>query len=188
MSALRATTAPELPLRHEKERHLKAVPGSGVKHKRRSPLFLSLTGVIGVLVILAAQLGLNLSVSGGAYEISELAAQQRELSRAERALQIEVDMLASPQNLAAEAATLGMVQNSRPAYLDLEDSKLVGSISQSTSKPKENLIGNSALSEMRLPEQAADKKPVVQEPNKVVENNTAVPVVWEGKLSAPQTH
>ncbi|HUH53890.1 MAG TPA: hypothetical protein VLZ31_07630 [Microbacteriaceae bacterium] len=191
--------------------HLQSVQPTLKKNKRINPLFMTLTAVIGVLAILSVQLWLNLSVSSGAYEINELVYQQRELSRSERALKLDVNMLASPQNLATEATALGMVQNSQPAYLKLAESAIAGSIVQSTSQPKANLVNNSALKDLQSggvvnsDKKASDDKkkqetkpensvkPVKnvavknQKSGVVAENDSSQPIAWKGKLAAPTT-
>lgn len=209
MSAIRSLAIPLPKITPDGDkRHLKPVETAHGRKPRKSPLFLSIVGVIGVLAILTAQLWLNLSVSGGAYEISELAYEQRELSRSERALQLEVDMLSSPQNLAVEAVSLGMVQNLRPAYLELETNKIIGSITQTTVAAKANLIGNSALAELKAPTPKPKPKPEAAKPEvakpeaasapapvapvveleRIAENDTGIPVTWDGQLKAPVTH
>ena len=59
-------------------------------------------------------------VSDGAYQIQSLQTQQKELLRTEQALQEDLAVLSSTQNLAAQATHLGMVPNpGRPYSLDL---------------------------------------------------------------------
>lgn len=203
-------TAPVEPAENVKP-HLRRVQPALKKNKRINPLFMTLTAVIGVLAILSVQLWLNLSVSSGAYEINDLVYQQRELSRTERALKLDVNRLASPQNLATEATALGMVQNSQPAYLVLAEAAIAGSIVQSTSKPKVNLVNNSALDELRSDGvKKTDKKPSQnkkkqetkfdssvkpakndasknQQTGVIAENDSSQPIAWKGKLAAPTT-
>lgn len=73
-----------------------------------------------LVLIFAAQLLLSIAVSDGAYRIQSLQTQQKELLRTEQALQENLAVLASPQNLAIRAAHIGMVPNpGRPYSLDL---------------------------------------------------------------------
>ena len=73
-----------------------------------------------LFLIFAAQLLLSIVVSDGAYQIQSLQTQQKELLRTEQALQEDLAVLSSTQNLAAQATHLGMVPNpGRPYSLDL---------------------------------------------------------------------
>ena len=75
--------------------------------------------VASLVVIFAAQLLLSIAVSDGAYQISGLQAQQKDLLREQQALSEELNLLGSTQHLAANAAHLGMVPNANPLILDL---------------------------------------------------------------------
>jgi len=83
--------------------------------------------VTGVLAIVVTQLLLSIGLSDGAYEISSLQSQQKELDRSNQVLTEQFDKLSSPQNLAASAESLGMVANSAPVYLRLSDGAVLGS-------------------------------------------------------------
>lgn len=158
---------------------------------RRKPSALAggLTAVCIVLGILATQLGLSIVVSQGAYETRALQVEQRDLVRVERVLEQHLDKLASPQNLAENAATLGMVQNVAPASLRLSDGAILGDLTPRTTAVAGNLVPNATLANL----------PVVDADGLLVSRNAgqaaAVPVVedvapvpWEGKLPAPVTH
>lgn len=82
--------------------------------------------VLGVFGILLTQLLLSISLSDGAYRITSLEAQRAELSRSEQVLTETLDTLRSPQHLAMNAESLGMVANSSPAYLRLSDGRVLG--------------------------------------------------------------
>ncbi len=72
-------------------------------------------------MIFAAQLLLSIAVSDGAYQIAGLQSTQKELLRTEDALAEQLAALDSPQNLAANAASLGMVIATDAMYLRLAD-------------------------------------------------------------------
>lgn len=159
--------------------------------RRRKPSALTgaLTAVFIVLGILATQLGLSIVVSQGAYEMRALEIEQRELVRVERVLSQHLDKLASPQNLAENAAALGMVQNATPATLRLSDSAVLGEVVPRTTAVAGNLVPNSTLENL----------PVVDTEGLMVARDGAqaeaaavvagaAPVVWEGALPAPDTH
>lgn len=163
------------------ERHLAPVDLPARK-RRRSPLTGALISVGLVLGILASQLGLSIAVSQGAYEMRALEIEQRDLSRVERVLAQNVDKLASPQNLADNAARLGMVQNARPATLRLSDGAVLGSLEITATEAQANLVPNSTLAAL----------PVVDAEGLLVPRVAPVlsdepPVRWKGELPAPET-
>lgn len=171
------------------ERHLTPVEALPRRRRRPSALAGALTSVGIVLAILATQLGLSIVVSRGAYETRALELEQRDLLRVERVLSQNLDKLASPQNLAENAARLGMVQNATPATLRLSDSAVLGDLTPRTSAVRGNLIANATLTNL----------PVVDADGLLVERNagqageaaavsSTAPVPWEGKLPAPDTH
>ncbi len=82
--------------------------------------------IVGVFAILLAQLMLSIVLSDGAYRISALETQRVELDRAAQVLTESIDALRSPQHLAMNAESLGMVANSSPAYLRLADGHVLG--------------------------------------------------------------
>jgi len=85
----------------------------------RPRLAYSVVTIVSLFVIFAAQLLLSIVVSDGAYQLSGLQVQQKELLRTEQALLEQLQILGSTQHLAANAAHLGMVPGSYPLYLDL---------------------------------------------------------------------
>jgi hypothetical protein len=171
------------------ERHLRLAPPAPRAARRPggSPLLGALVAVGVVLAILATQLGLSIAVSQGAYETRALEIEQRDLARVERVLSQNVDRLASPQNLAENAAALGMVQNARPATLRLSDGAILGSLESPTSEVRGNLIPNSTLESMPV----VDAAGLLVSRNQLKASTAApaeAPVRWKGKLPAPQTH
>ena len=174
------------------ERHLRPVPTAhpGARSRRgRNPMLAAFGCVAVVLAILATQLGLSIAVSEGAYEVRALEIEQRDLARVERVLSQNVDKLSSPQNLADNAAKLGMVQNAAPATLRLSDHKVLGSLKARTSQVGANLVPNSALE--GLPVVNAEGLLVPRNGGQaaaVAETAGAAPVTWRGKLPVPDTH
>lgn len=182
-----AVTAPVAPT--PGTRHLTPVEPAPRRRRRPSALAGALTAVGVVLAILATQLGLSIVVSQGAYETRALELEQRDLIRVERVLAQHLDKLASPQNLAENAAALGMVQNATPATLRLSDSAVMGDLTPRTTEVGGNLIPNATLANL----------PVVDAEGLLVDRNAGqadtvaavvdtAPVPWEGKLPAPDTH
>lgn len=94
--------------------------------KARPKYFYALATVGGLFAILVAQLLLSIVVSNGAYQISALQQEQKELARDQQSLTEQLHVLESPQHLAANAEQLGMVTNSNTAYLRLSDGVVLG--------------------------------------------------------------
>lgn len=188
LSVLRAATAPLKPQPDER-RHLRPVRQAGTRKQGLSPLIAALTCVGIVLGIFAAQLGLSIAVSQGAYEARALELEQRDLMRVERVLAQNVDKLSSPQNLAENAVGLGMVQNATPATLRLSDNKVLGSLDSRTSAVQDNLVPNATLT--NLPVVDADGLLVPRDDGQAEADAAAAahsPVPWQGELPAPDTH
>lgn len=105
--------------------HIRAVTSPARRAKPR--VLYALVTVAGLFMIVVSQLLLSVGVSEGAYEISGLQEQQKSLSRTAQSLAVQLDSVASPQNLAANAEALGMVRDTNPsAFLRLSDGKVLG--------------------------------------------------------------
>lgn len=83
--------------------------------------------VAAFVAIIVARLFITVAVEASAYEIASLNQQNVSLSRDAQFLEEQLNVLDSPQNVAAMAAELGMVSNSRPTYIRLSDGKIWGS-------------------------------------------------------------
>ncbi len=171
--------------------HLRPAEEVAPRRQRRpkSPLLVAVVAVGIVLGIFATQLGLSIAVSEGAYEARALELEHRDLARVERVLSQNVDRLASPQNLAENAAALGMVQNSNPATLRLSDSVVMGDLAPRTTEVQANLVPNATL--QNLPVVDAEGLLVSRDFGQAaaaLESTETAPVVWEGSLPAPDTH
>lgn len=181
--AVLSALAPDLE-RVSRRRHLSLAETSR-RRFGRSPVVVSLVGVGVVLAIFATQLGLSIAISQGAYESRALEVEQRDLSRVERVLSQNVGKQSSPQNLAENAAALGMVQNTRPATLRLSDGAVLGTLTSVTSDPRGNIVPNATLESL----------PVVDAEGLLVAREAGAPAVaaeppvrWKGALPAPNTH
>lgn len=154
-----------------------------------SRVFMATTTLGTLGVILAAQLILSIFTSQGAYEVSSLELEQRDLMRVERVLSQNVEKLASPQNLAENAAKLGMAVNATPSYLRLSDGAVLGEVITRTQAAAANTVANELLTDM--PIVSADGLLVNRQSAAAgvdAQNSTPKPVVWDGLLPAPQTH
>lgn len=187
-----APGTPRTPGADQPERHLRPVlepTGRRAPRAKRSPLAGALIAVAVVLAIFATQLGLSIAISQGAYESRALEVEQRDLGRVERVLAQNVDKLASPQNLAENAAALGMVQNTRPATLRLSDGAVLGALQSETTEASGNLIPNATLASMPVVDAAGLLVPRTSgQAAGAQAENIDPPVRWTGKLPAPDTH
>ncbi|NLB47772.1 MAG: hypothetical protein GX814_08590 [Microbacteriaceae bacterium] len=184
-----AHTAPEETHAGRPSLHLAPAPSFSVRKKKLTPIAGALAAVGIILVTLIVQLGLSIAVSEGAYEARALQVELRDLTRVERVLTQNAAKLSSPQNLAQNAVSLGMVQNLTPATLRLSDGAVLGAIAGPVSTAQGSLIANATLDGLpivdangllaeRNPEQAAE----------VASAAAQTPIPWEGPLPAPVTH
>jgi len=139
--------APEVPERARPERErrtLRLVPQPTARpgHKTRPVVFYAIVVVATVAALIGAQLMLSIALSSGAYQISSLQGDQRDLSRIKDVIQQDIDRYSSPQNLANDAYALGMVPDSNPAYLRLSDGSLIGTAAGAATAPVPNNIPN----------------------------------------------
>ena len=134
------------------------------KPQARPRLVYSLIIIVGLFAVLASQLLLSIALADGAYQISALQAQQKELSRAHQAITEELNVLGSPQNLAARAESLGMVSNNSAVYLNLADGAVMGSPSAARAGAGSVIGANGSLliSNALLADVAATMDPALQ--------------------------
>jgi hypothetical protein len=113
--------------------------------------------VLGICVILIAQLMLSIAVADGAYQIADLQETQRDLQRQEQALTENLEVLSSTQNLTANAEHLGMIASGNPVFLDLSTGGVSGNPTAAggtLTGTSGNQIGNSLLSSSTLVDRA----------------------------------
>lgn len=184
--SIRLVSAPVPGQVPDEDRRSRLRPAPEPAKRRGSPVLGAVIAVCVLLGIFAAQLALSILVSEGAYESAALQKEQRDLLRVERVLTQNLDKLASPQNLAENAAALGMVQNIAPSTLRLSDGVVQGPLQSATKAATPNLVPNSQLATLPvldaqglLTNRNTDAAPVVEE---------AAAVRWQGKLPAPATH
>jgi hypothetical protein len=117
---------PQLQPTQPGRRHVEIVT-TKAQRAARPKSFYAVVAVAGVFALFLAQLLLSILLSDGAYQISSLQSQQRQLSRVEQDLTEQLDLLASPQSLAVRADSIGMVLGaSAPVFLRLSDGSLSG--------------------------------------------------------------
>jgi hypothetical protein len=131
------------------------------RRRRRPRVVYAAVAVVGVFAILVTQLLLSITLSEGAYRISALSSQAVELDRDAQVLVESLDALRSPQYLAANAESLGMVSNASPAYLRLADATVLGApvaagAGSGVLDGRDTMIGNVLLADMELATPAAE--------------------------------
>jgi hypothetical protein len=86
----------------------------------------------GLLVLLL----LNISIGKGAYALTELQSQQRQLAENKQALAEQVEAVSAPQQLAASALKLGMVPAPNAVFVRLPDGTVEGKPAIAKAPPK----------------------------------------------------
>jgi len=86
----------------------------------------ALVTIGGIGVILVAQLLLSIVIADGAYQITSLQSAKHDAELQQHALSEQLDLLASPQHLAANAEALGMVASGSAVYLDARTGAVSG--------------------------------------------------------------
>jgi hypothetical protein len=126
------------------------------QRRARPRVFYALFTVTGLFGLFLLQLLLSIAIAGGAYHISDLQVQQRSLIREQEALVETLNVLASPQNIATKAESLGMMLGSSPpAFLQLADGSVVGPERRTVAGAKivgskGNLVPNILLSKLAV--------------------------------------
>jgi hypothetical protein len=141
--------------------------------KARGPLVMIL--VMGFLAISMLHLLLTIATSQSVYELSDLKREKRELDTTSQILAEEVASLSSQQNLLNTASKLGMVANSNPVFLRLDDQKVLGKPKPAlgSSSQSRNLVANSAMIKVDSPKQKASPASA-SEPEVLPEQGTAL--------------
>lgn len=147
---------------------------SRAQRRARPRLAYALVAIGGLLGIFLAQLMLSIALSNGAYEISTLLVEKRDLGRVEGSLNEQLELVGATQNLAANAEKLGMVGTSAPAFLRLSDGAVIGSAVAATKATTNSVVvANSLLAGLAL----------VEDPSTVV----AAPVADAGPAASTPT-
>jgi hypothetical protein len=95
------------------------------------------------------QLVLGILTDQGAYQMADLKAQRHVLTTSSDILSAQVESLASNQNLANSAQSLGMIPNSSPVFLRLSDQSIIGkpkaAYFDASHQVSRNLVPNAAM-------------------------------------------
>ncbi len=139
-------------------RTLHAVSPTPVR-RRRPKVFFAFVTVVTIFIIIVAQILLSVSLQSGAYEISGLQRNVKELGRTYQSASQDLNRMTSPQNVAQSAEVLGMVANSNPVYLRLSDFLVTGAATNATAGgalvAQGNLVPNAMLAEAIAQREAA---------------------------------
>jgi hypothetical protein len=82
--------------------------------------------VVSIVLLVVARLVLSVAIDANAYAIAAQAKESQNLGRDAQMIQEQLNVLNSPQHLSTVAHGLGMITNSRPAYLRISDGKVWG--------------------------------------------------------------
>lgn len=119
----RTAAARPKPLEPPVQTRLRVVPQRAAQPSRATFVVCVVTamavGLVGLLL-------LNIAMQNAAFELSRLDSHAEDLHIRAQALDLEVDRLASPEQLAERASAHGMVPNTSPVFLDLSSGKVVG--------------------------------------------------------------
>jgi len=127
MSAVAVARPLRQPTIHaQPRRHLEVVP-TRAQRRARPRMLPALVTIGGIGVILLAQLLLSIVIADGAYQVSSLQSAKHDAQLQQHALSEQLDLLASPQHLAANAEALGMVASGSGLYLDAKTGAVTGS-------------------------------------------------------------
>ncbi len=173
-------------------RHIAIVPTRAQRRTRPKSVY-AVTAVATIFGLLLAQLVLSIVLSDGAFQIADLQAQQRSLSRTQGDLSEKLDVLSSPQNLASAAQGLGMVLgSSTPAFLDLANGATHGSAT-----PTDAGAGSSASAGADLVPNSLLTSQAASGPVSIAHQTTSAPSATAqgasvasgtGALPSPNTH
>jgi len=190
------------PVEEPRRTHLEVVPTRSQRRARPRALYAGIA-VATLLGVVVAQLLLSIGISQGAYQLQTLQSKQTELQRSYQAVSEDLNRVASPQNLAANANALGMVSNSSPAYLRLSDGAVLGAplpasgAAGTVTGAQGNLVPNALLAGVSLVTQqqkTANPSPTTgQAGNSTTSGGATAPatpptVPLQGALPTPVTH
>ncbi len=178
------TTPDAVPVRPAGPAPLRPAPVEPVRRARRAArprVRYAFVAVTGIFAILLAQLLLSMVVSEGAYQIQALQGANKELGRDVQQLTEAQQRLSSTQNLVANAAALGMVNDPNRVFLRLSDGVVLGTpvpaSEDNAAVTNSDLVSNALVENLPLAaavaeQQKADRKAAAEE--------SAVPGAPEG--------
>ena len=121
---------------------------SVIKNLNPAKVKVSLTVLIGLVLIQLLHIFMGGFTAQFTYEISDLKSESRTLSTQSDILNSEVASLSSNQNLVNVAHSLGMVSNVNPVFLRLTDAKVIGKPHRALANERtisKNLVPNASM-------------------------------------------
>lgn len=166
--------------RHDRPELVEVAP-TRAQRRARPKVAYAIVAVVALGILLLAQLGISMVLSQGAYTLDSLGAEQTKLSRTQQSLSEELRVLDSPQNLARNAQSLGMIANSTPVYLDPETGRVYGT--PTPAAPDEA----TASSDNQVPNALLDPVPLAtkQQPAEAAPSAPAAPAAPSEAASGP---
>ncbi len=163
---------------------LRAVPQRRARVSVRSATVL----VVSLVALIIVRLFVQVGVDASAYTIAELNRENVSLSRDAEFLTEQLNVLNSPQNVATMASQMGMVNNSRPAYLRLSDGQVWGD----GAPARGSAIGASSIANQLMTDMtAANAGTGVAQTNTETsgaESGSQLAPATNGGIPAPATH
>ncbi|GAB2514035.1 hypothetical protein [Paramicrobacterium agarici] len=184
------------PERQPQRTPLRAVPVRSVR-RARPKIAYAITTIAAVSGIVVAQLLSSVALSQGAYELSALKSQQRDLKLEQQSLTEQVEVLSSPQYISESAQELGMVINQSPVYIRLSDGSVLGQPGpggEATERPlADGAVSNSLVDQLGpvgSDKDAAEKKESEDSTGAGESSSNPPPaqVIFENGLPSPKTH
>lgn len=182
--------APVRPAPERETRHIEIV-ATRAQRRARPKLAYAVITIASLFAIFGAQLMLSIVVSDGAYQVSSLQDQQKDLQRTQDALTEKLNVLDSTQNLSTQAAHLGMVPNGGPLAIDLTTGSvygLPGSADPAGCGGSCNMIGNSQLAGVPLVDPTAPATGHADAPAGAPGSATQTGQAPVDSIPAPVTH
>lgn len=111
-------------VRRKGRHHLKMVAPLRPERASRGVFAMVITGGLGLGLV--AMLLINTTVAQGAFTVSELKSQQRELNQALATLTEQVEAAGAPALLEQRARELGMVPSETPVFIEVPNGEVLG--------------------------------------------------------------
>lgn len=176
--------------RHERPELVEVAP-TKAQRRARPRIAYAVVAVAALGVLLLAQLGISMVLSQGAYTLSSLGAEQTALSRTQQSLSEELRVLDSPQNLARNAQSLGMIANSTPVYLDPKTGQVFGTPTPAApdeaTASSDNQVPNALLDQVPLAAKSGDTAASKETGGAADASATSAPATDASSTSAPST-
>ena len=127
-------------------------------------------------------MALSIMTTQGTYELSALTQEQRDLTYQKQILYDDVAGLSSPQYLAANAASLGMVINESPSYLRLSDGAILGPSQVAMGASSVDVLGRGSV-----PNALITETPLITAPDATIDGVTVdeTPAPDAGVVNTP---